>query len=94
MLITTLEADEAPFAKVECQFDPTPYLGLFSAATFLEPRLLEPRPPPGLEVEPPALTSLPRQRGSKEELLKYIRLWDKAKRLVLVYAGEVHEEER
>eukprot|EP00972_Heterocapsa_arctica_P033609 4946420-Heterocapsa_arctica.AAC.1 len=54
VLITKLEADKAPFAKVEYQFDATPYLGVFSAATFLEPRLLEPRPPPGLEVEPPA----------------------------------------
>ena len=43
---TSHDSFRSPFAKVEGNFDPTPYLGVFDAAAFVEPDLLllpEPR---------------------------------------------------
>ena len=78
-----LSADRAIFSKTVAHFDPLPYLGVFSAACFLEPRLLDLRTLP--ESVRPAVQEVkaPPQRGATADVLAYLRQWDAAGRLLL-----------
>ncbi|CAK0850516.1 unnamed protein product [Prorocentrum cordatum] len=86
----TVDPSKAPFAKAECHFDPLALLAPFSAATFLEPRLLA-REGPGASplaraVGPPtrpAPARPARQTGKPGDLLQYLKQWDDVGRLEL-----------
>ncbi|CAK0817411.1 unnamed protein product, partial [Prorocentrum cordatum] len=87
----TIDPSKAPFAKAECHFDPLAFLAPFSAATFLEPRLLA-RDGPGADplartVGPPtrpAPARPARQAGKPGDLLQYLKQRDDVGRLELV----------
>ena len=93
--VQTIDPSKAPFAKSECHFDPLNFLGPFSAATFLEPRLLA-RDGPGASplaqaAGPPARPAPPRparQAGKPSDLLQYLKQWDDMGRLELSAATD------
>ncbi|CAK0886367.1 unnamed protein product [Prorocentrum cordatum] len=94
--VMTIGPSKAPFAKAECHFDHLAFLAPFSAATFLEPRLLA-RDGPGAGPlaravgpptrPPPARPA--RQAGKPGDLLQYLKQWDDVGRLELVDAADI-----
>ena len=62
-----LDPDRATFAKTDANFDPTPHLGVFTAATYLEPDLLHRRRLPG--GLPASVGSAARHAGRLDQLL-------------------------
>jgi hypothetical protein len=84
--VKEFQASRAKFLKRPLHFDPTPWLGPFSAATYIEPDLLL-RPSGGRsddwEEKPP------QQRGEDSELLSFVREWDRFGKLHLALASEV-----
>ena len=84
--VKEFQASRAKFLKRPLHFDPTPWLSIFSAATYIEPDLLRPRTGGGSdfwEDQPPA------QRGEDSELLSFVREWDRFGKLYLAPASEV-----
>ena len=65
-------------------FDPLPSLGVFSAATYLEPRLVLRRRPVGKDEE---------QGNWKSDLIDILGQWGKAGRLYLAAANEIDLDE-
>ena len=79
---TQLDPARATFAKTDADFDPTPYLGVFAAAAYLEPDLLHRRRLPGGLAAGIAVPSGP-QRGQQADMIGYLRQWDVRRRLLL-----------
>ena len=79
-----LDPRRAVFAKRQTSFDPTPYLGVFSAAAYLEPDLLSLDRLPQ-HVRPPAVDLPPpqQQRGATSDVLAFMWQWDRHGRLHL-----------
>lgn len=79
---TRLDPARATFAKTDADFDPTPFLGVFAAACYVEPDLLHrSRLPRGI-LPADAVASGP-QRGLQCDVLGYLRKWDERHRLLL-----------
>lgn len=77
-----LDPSRAPFAKTDADFDPTPYLGVFAAACYVEPELLrKSRLPPELSAQ--TLVASGPQRGRQADLVAYLAKWDERGRLLL-----------
>ena len=70
-------ASRTTYAKADANFDCTPFLNVFTAACFLEPRLLLPR-----DADLPKISS-GAQRGSSDSILGFLRQWDARGRLHL-----------
>ena len=91
LAVGEFQASRAKFLKRPLHFDPTPWLSVFSAATYIEPDLLlPPDGSPATQWE----SSPPQQRGSEEELLSFVREWDKFGKLHLARPTEVPPSER
>ena len=74
-------AARAQFMKEPLHFDPVPFLDLFEASAYLEPRLLR--------RFPPEHTDAPRARLRRdEELLKVVQVWGKADKFVVARRDE------
>ena len=79
-------AARAEFLNAPALFDPAPHVGLFEAACFLEPRLLEvprdpcPHPVGGLRVQ-------------RAEILKFVHMLDAAGRLHLATPAEAPRDQ-
>ena len=78
-----LDPDRATFAKTQADFDPVPYLGVFSAACYLDPELLDRRRLPTGILPPIVPIPSGLQRGVKADILGYLRQWDAHGRLHL-----------
>ena len=77
-----LDPEGAVFAKTDADFDPTPFLGVFVAACYVEPDLLHRRRLPPGSLPEVSVPSGP-QRGRQEDIIAYLRQWDARHRLLL-----------
>eukprot|EP00974_Lingulodinium_polyedra_P014103 1365162-Lingulodinium_polyedra.AAC.1 len=84
LTVMPFRSERARFMAQELHFDCTPFLPVFEAAAFVEPRLLrlpEPRP-----------TDARRPRPERDEqLIAYARSWDAVQKLHLARPEEVRE---
>lgn len=94
-IVATLTDSRSPFAKTDSSWDPLPYLGVETASTYVEPRLLMTGCPlaPSVSSGPPPASGL-RQRGQRKEILAHLRRWDDSGRLLLVDAADVPAAQR
>ena len=85
------QASRAKFLKRPLHFGRTPWLSVFSAATYIEPdSLLPPDGAPATQWEPSPL----QQQGSEEELLSFVREWEKFGKLHFARPIEVPSSEQ
>ncbi len=82
LAIQEFNAERAWFMKTETRFNASPYLCVFEAAPFEQPRLL---------VLPEACESLPilKQQGDQAQLATYARSWERVRKLHLALPSEV-----
>jgi hypothetical protein len=85
--VQEFRAARAKFMKSDCKFDPTPFLSMFSAACYLEPRLL------AVAYHGPVIPSM-KQSGEEGELVAYAKSWDKQGKLWLCGEDEVPSGKR
>ena len=83
LTVPDFDVDRAIFAKVLGNFDPLPYLGVFHAACYEDPSLLDLRRLPETHRPDVPSTPSPPQRGAPSEVLCFMRQWDAAGRLDL-----------
>ena len=77
-----LDPQRATFAKTDADFDPTPFLGVFAAACYIELDLLHRRRLPLGTLPVDSVASGP-QRGLQQDIIQYLMQWDARHRLLL-----------